>query len=55
VLTAPTEVIHDQAFNIGTPAANYQVRTLADIVASVVPKCEVEFADGGGPDRAATG
>jgi len=49
VLTAPTEVIHDQAFNIGTPAAIPGAH-LADIVASVVPKCEVEFADGGGPD-----
>jgi nucleoside-diphosphate-sugar epimerase len=50
VLRAPRELVHSQAFNIGTPAANYQVRDLADIVAEVVPNCRVEFAAGGGPD-----
>jgi nucleoside-diphosphate-sugar epimerase len=50
VLRAPREVIHNQAFNIGTSEANYQVRQLAEIVGSVVPNSEVEFAADGGPD-----
>jgi nucleoside-diphosphate-sugar epimerase len=50
VLAAPRDVIHNQAFNVGTSAANYQVRELAEIVASVVPGSEVEFAADGGPD-----
>jgi nucleoside-diphosphate-sugar epimerase len=50
VLQAPREVIHNQAFNVGTSAANYQVRELAEIVASTVPGSELEFAADGGPD-----
>lgn len=50
VLRAPRETIHNQAFNVGTSSANYQVRELAEIVASVVPGSDVEFATDGGPD-----
>lgn len=45
-LTAPREVIHNQAFNVGGSAENYQVRDLAEIVRTVVPGCSVEYADG---------
>src|SRR5439155_24584746 len=50
VLRARRETIHNQAFNIGTSDANYQVRELAEIVASVVPGSDIEFAADGGPD-----
>lgn len=50
VLRAPRETIHNQAFNVGTSSANYQVRELAEIVASVVSGSRVEFAVDGGPD-----
>ena len=40
-LTAPREVIHNQAFNVGGSAENYQVRDLAEIVRTVVPGCSV--------------
>lgn len=50
VLTAPRELIHDQAFNVGRNAENYQVRDLAAIVERTVPDCVVEYAAGGGPD-----
>jgi nucleoside-diphosphate-sugar epimerase len=49
-LTAPREVIHNQAFNIGANEENYQVRELADIVRETVPGCVVEYAADGGPD-----
>ena len=49
-LTAPRELVHDQAFNIGSTSANYQMRELAEIVAETVPGCQVGFAAGASPD-----
>jgi nucleoside-diphosphate-sugar epimerase len=50
LLEAPTEVVHDQAFNVGMDSENYQVRDLAEIVRETVPDCEVEYAGSGDPD-----
>jgi nucleoside-diphosphate-sugar epimerase len=50
VLEAPTEVIHNQAFNVGQTSENYQIRDVANMVAEVVPGCEVSFADGASAD-----
>jgi nucleoside-diphosphate-sugar epimerase len=50
VLVAPSEAVHNQAFNIGANKENYQVRELAEIVRATVPGCEVEYASNGGPD-----
>jgi nucleoside-diphosphate-sugar epimerase len=49
-LAAPRHAIHNQAFNVGSNAENYQVKELAEIVRSTVPGCTVEYAKGGGPD-----
>jgi nucleoside-diphosphate-sugar epimerase len=49
-LTAPVEAIHNQAFNVGRTAENFQIRTVANMVAEVVPNCEVSFAAGASPD-----
>ncbi len=49
-LTAPREDIHDQAINIGRNGENYQIRTVAEIVGSVVPDSVVSIAAGGEPD-----
>lgn len=49
-LEAPRQAVHNQAFNVGSDAENYQVSELADIVRDVVPSCTVEYASGGGPD-----
>jgi nucleoside-diphosphate-sugar epimerase len=50
VLDAPRDRVHDQAFNIGSTAENYQMRQLAEIVAETVPGCRVELAPGASPD-----
>jgi nucleoside-diphosphate-sugar epimerase len=47
---APVDAVFNEAFNVGQTAHNYQIRDLAKIVADVVPGCEVDFADGAGPD-----
>ena len=50
VLNAPRELIHDEPFNVGSTAENYQVRDLAEIVREVVPNCKLEYAPGAGAD-----
>jgi nucleoside-diphosphate-sugar epimerase len=49
-LGAPEEVVFNQAFNVGQTAHNYQIRQIAQVVADVVPGCELAFADDAGPD-----
>src|SRR5215468_5498841 len=49
-LEAPEDAVFNEAFNVGQTAHNYQIRDLARIVAEIVPGCEVQFADGAGPD-----
>jgi nucleoside-diphosphate-sugar epimerase len=50
-LKAPLELVHNQAFNVGTTTENYQIREIASIVESVVPGCRVDFAADAGPDK----
>lgn len=49
-LEAPREVVHDQAFNVGRPEDNVQVRDIAEMVRDAVPGSSVSFAAGAGPD-----
>ena len=42
---APRDLVHDEAFNIGSTDENYQIRTVAEIVADVVPDSRVELSD----------
>jgi nucleoside-diphosphate-sugar epimerase len=48
---APEERVRNQAFNVGQTAHNYRIRDLAEIVASVVPNCKLQFAPDAGPDK----
>lgn len=50
-LHAPREVVHNEAFNVGRNEDNYQIRELADIVKEIVPNCQIEYAEGAGPDK----
>lgn len=49
-LDAPTETIHNKAFNIGRSEENYQIRDLANIVKETVPGCTIDYASDAGPD-----
>jgi nucleoside-diphosphate-sugar epimerase len=51
VLHAPRELVHNEAFNVGSSAENYRIRDLAQIVEEVVPGARASFAAGGGPDK----
>ena len=50
VLQAPRELVHNQSFNVGRTAENYQIRDVADMVKDVVPGSRIRYAEGGGPD-----
>ncbi len=50
LLTAPVELIHNEAFNIGRNEDNYQVKDIANIVAEVVPNSHVELSEDHFPD-----
>lgn len=49
-LTAPADAVRNQAFNIGRTQENFRIREVAEMVAQVVPDCEVSFAAGASPD-----
>jgi len=51
ILQAPIEVVHNQAFNIGSNRENYQILDLAKIVEKTVPGCRIEFAKDASPDK----
>jgi nucleoside-diphosphate-sugar epimerase len=51
VLEAPRELVHNQAFNVGSTAENYQVRDLAEMVRETVPGCNVKYAANASPDN----
>lgn len=50
LLTAPREVVHAQAYNVGQTSENYLIREVAGIVAEVVPGSRVTSAEGAGTD-----
>jgi nucleoside-diphosphate-sugar epimerase len=50
VLEAPRERVHNQAFNVGRPGENYQIRQIAEMVKEVVPGSRVTYAEGASPD-----
>jgi nucleoside-diphosphate-sugar epimerase len=50
-LKAPKDHIHNQAFNVGSSQENYQIRDIANMVAQIVPNCEVTFAEGAAADN----
>jgi nucleoside-diphosphate-sugar epimerase len=50
VLEAPRELVHNEAFNVGRPEDNVQVKDIADLVREAVPGSEVSLAEDAGPD-----
>ncbi len=50
-LAAPREVVHNQIFNVGDMAQNYQVREIAEIIADIFPNCSLSFGTQGADNR----
>lgn len=49
-LVAPIALVGNEAFNVGANDENYRVRDLAEIVRETFEGCEIEYAEGAGPD-----
>ena len=50
-LEAPRSIIHNQIFNVGSNAENYQVKEIAEIVAGAFPGCTLTFGKSDGDNR----
>ena len=50
-LEAPRQTVHNQVFNVGATAENYQVREIAQAVADVFPGCGLSFGKSDGDNR----
>lgn len=50
-LEAPSDAIHNEAFNIGRTTQNFQIREVAQIVMAAVAGSRVAYAEDGGPDE----
>src|SRR5206468_597271 len=42
VLEAPRDVVHNQAFNVGSTEENYRVSEVAEMVREIMPSCSVK-------------
>ncbi|CAN5148487.1 SDR family oxidoreductase [soil metagenome] len=51
VLEAPTEIVHNQIFNVGNNNGNYTIKQVAEIIASVFPGCKTSFGTSDGDTR----
>lgn len=45
ILESPRNLVHNQIFNVGDPACNYQVREIAEMVAEIFKGCKLIFRD----------
>ncbi|KJH72009.1 NAD-dependent epimerase/dehydratase family protein [Aliterella atlantica] len=50
-LEAPRDIIHNQIFNVGDTAQNYQVKEIAEIVADKFTGCQLSFGENGADNR----
>ena len=50
-LEAPRDIIHNQIFNVGDTANNYQVKEIAEIIAETFIGCQLTFGDSGSDNR----
>jgi nucleoside-diphosphate-sugar epimerase len=51
VLQAPRDMIHNEIFNVGSNAQNYQIREIAEQISDTFPGCRTEFGDSSGDHR----
>lgn len=50
-LEAPRDIIHNEIFNVGDTAQNYQVKEIAEIVADKFTGCQLSFGENGADNR----
>lgn len=50
-LEAPRAVVHNQIFNVGDTAHNYQVKEIAETIADIFTGCQLSFGQSDGDNR----
>ncbi|MDJ0577662.1 MAG: SDR family oxidoreductase [Xenococcaceae cyanobacterium MO_234.B1] len=50
-LEAPRDLVHNQIFNVGDTAHNYQVKEVAETIAEVFTGCQLSFGQSDGDNR----
>jgi nucleoside-diphosphate-sugar epimerase len=50
-LEAPRDLIHNQVFNVGDTAHNYQVKEIAQTIADIFEGCQLSFGENGSDNR----
>jgi nucleoside-diphosphate-sugar epimerase len=50
ILDAPRDLIHNEAFNVGSTQENYQIRDVAEMVKDIIPNSTLKFANGASAD-----
>ena len=50
-LEAPRDIVHNQIFNVGDTAHNYQVKEIAETIAEVFTGCKLSFGQSDGDNR----
>ena len=50
VIETPTDIINQQAFNVGINTENYQIRDIAYMIQEIMPDCDVEITGEHGSD-----
>jgi len=50
VMTAPREIVHARAFNVGVPGENFRIKEIAKAVKDTVAGSELRFAEGASAD-----
>lgn len=50
-VTAPTEAVHNEIFNVGCDEENYRVLEIAEFVKEAYPDCDLSFGENGSDNR----
>lgn len=50
-LEAPRDLVHNQIFNVGDTAHNYQVKEIAQTIANIFEGCQLSFGENGSDNR----
>ncbi len=51
VLHAPTDVVHNQIFNVGKNDQNFRIKEVAEISKGIVPNSEIKYVEGAEADQ----
>jgi nucleoside-diphosphate-sugar epimerase len=51
VLRAPRDTVHNETFNVGSNALNYQIRQIAEQISDTFPGCRLHVGDSTGDHR----